>query len=430
MQGAARAGVGAAGLALVGCGDDDDDEEVRTTVPAPAQAQAEPEATVAVQTAAPAAGIDAAELLSLTAPDDILLQALGTTDNVSQIVSSALARAALPLSAADREVAFTAWRTGVGERDSGESTVALADGFGENTWRLITKMEFFLQALSYPQVKKIIYTTAQADPTKAISDMQSLIAQGVDIIVPIADSGEALLPTAIEASERGALVAVATLGVGGTPGEDYLAFIVDDLCKLGSGFAEIALRERGNDINVVELGGTPGNLLSSAWQACAEPLLDEAGARLIGKADTNWTQEGTFQEMSAFLARESKIDAIFYEYADGFLGGVRAYEQANRELDSVLTLRTDEQGIILEWDRLRADNPKFQLFFATSATFQSRIALHTAMLAAGGNAVPAIVDVPFAMREVTTPDLYNPALPPDAPISSVVPPDVLQEMFA
>lgn len=419
--------MGAAGLALVGCGDDDDDEQVQAVAPAPAEPA--PEAAVAQQTAAPAAGIDPDELLSMTAPDEILLQALGTTENVNQIVSSALARAALPLSAADREVAFSAWRTGVGERDTGELTVALADGFGENTWRLITKMEFFLQALSYPQVKRIIYTTAQADATKAISDMQSMIAQGVDIIVPIADSGEALLPTAIEASERGALVVPATLGVGGEPGEDYLAFVVDDLCKLGTKFAEIALSERGNDINVVQLGGTPGNLLSAAWQACSEPLLEEAGARLIGTADTNWTQEGTFQEMSAFLARESKIDAIFYEYSDGFLGGVRAYEQANRELDFVLTLRTDEQGLILEWDRLRADNPDFQIFMGTSGTFQSRIALHTAMLAKGGNTVPAVVDVPFAMREVTSRDLYNDDLPPDAPISSVVPPDVLQEMF-
>jgi ribose transport system substrate-binding protein len=149
----------------------------------------------------------------------------------------------------------------------------------------------------------------------------------------------------------------------------------------------------------------------------------------LGKADTNWTQEGTFQETSAFLAREPQIDAILYEYADWFLGGVRAYEQANRELDFVLTLRTDEQGLILEWDRLRVDNPDFKIFMSTGGSFQSRIALHAGMLALGGETIPANVEVPFALREVTA-ELYDSALPPDAPISSVVPQDILNEMFS
>ena len=45
---------------------------------------------------------------------------------------------------------------------------------------------------------------------------------------------------------------------------------------------------------------------------------------LLGKADTNWTQEGAFQAMSGFLAQNDNVDGVVYEYADGFRGGLRA----------------------------------------------------------------------------------------------------------
>src|SRR6185295_7295474 len=103
---------------------------------------------------------------------------------------------------------------------------------------------------------------------------------------------------------------------------------------------------KGDSVHVVELGGTPGNGLSAAWQKCSEEkMAANSKMKLLGKADTNWTQEGSFKAMSGFLAQNPQIDAVLYEYADGFRGGVRAYEAANRKLDLILSLRTDEQGL-------------------------------------------------------------------------------------
>ena len=47
----------------------------------------------------------------------------------------------------------------------------------------MSKMEFILQALTYPQIGKIIYTSAHSDLNQAIADFKSVIAQGVDVIV-------------------------------------------------------------------------------------------------------------------------------------------------------------------------------------------------------------------------------------------------------
>lgn len=374
------------------------------------------------QEGSPAAG-------ELRADPALLQKALGTTENVDPLVLAAIARASMQLSPQDRELAFRCWRDFVCDTGRGNLTVALADGFGENVWRRITHMEFVLQALSYPQVRRIIYTSARGDPSKAISDMQSLIAQRVDIIVTFPDAGEALLPTVREATRQGIIVVPYIAALGGQPGRDYLTFVAEDLCELGKQFAEFVLQQSREDvIEVVMLGGTPGNQLSASWQRCAEQqFTGNSRVQVLGKADTNWTQEGTFQAMSSFLARYSDIDAILYEYSDGFRGGVRAYQAANRPLDVILTLRTDEQGLFCDWEQV--NNPNFRIFFSAGGTFQVRIALTAAMEKKLNNRdVPGQVVVPFRMRQVER-GMCNSELPAETPFSTLVPADVLRDMF-
>lgn len=359
---------------------------------------------------------------------DLMLKALGTSDNINPIVTEAFQQAAKELTAAERELALKCWKDNVCETGRGDLTVALADGFGENVWRQVTHMEFVLQALSYPNVKKIIYTSAQGDTSKAISDMRSLIAQGVDIITTFPDAGPAILPTVKEATEQGILVVPYISSPGGDAGKDYLAFVSEDLCELGKQFVQfVADNSSESSIEIVELGGTPGNLLSSTWQKCSEAEIESnSSMKLLGKADTNWTQEGTFKAMSGFLSQNPDIDAVLYEYADGFRGGVRAYEAANREMDVIVALRTDEQGLFCDWEKI--NNPDFKIFFSSGGTFQVRIALTAAMVSLRGDDVPNLVDVPFQMKQVQK-GMCDTSLSEQMPVSSLVDGDMIGKMY-
>ena len=148
--------------------------------------------------------------------------------------------------------------------------------------------------------------------------------------------------------------------------------------------------------------------------------------KLLGKADTNWTQEGAFQAMSGFLAQNDTVDGVAYEYADGFRGGLRAYQEAGKAPDLVLALRTDEQGVFCDWEKL--NDPNFKIFFAAGMNFQSGIALTAAMTKLAGGDVPTVVDVPFRMRQVVK-GMCNPALPEDASVSSTISDDMMKTMF-
>jgi ribose transport system substrate-binding protein len=364
---------------------------------------------------------------SVDADPELLELSLGTSDTeaVPEVILAAVARAGEDVSEERLEVAMECWQeaqcnTGTG----GDLSVALADGFGENVWREVTRMEFILQALTYPEIGEIRYTTAQGDTQKAISDFQSLIAQDVDIIATFPDAGEALLPTAREATRQDIVVVPYIAGLSEEAGEDYLTYVAEDLCELGNNFAEV-LNEEVGEGKVAFLGGTPGNPLSEAWQSCEEESLSD-DLELVGRADTNWTREGTLQAMSGFLSQHPDLAGISYEYADGFLGGVRAYEAADMPINLVLTLRTDEVGVFCE--REEADNPDFRIFHSSGGSFQSRIALTAAMMQLNGESVEDRIVVPAEMREVDE-NSCREDIPGEAPISTLIPDNVMQEMY-
>ncbi|HEY4691342.1 MAG TPA: substrate-binding domain-containing protein [Anaerolineae bacterium] len=356
----------------------------------------------------------------------LLTQALGTSEGVPQIALAAIYRAGLPVDDAMRTLAIKCWKDKVCDTGSGgELTLAIADGFGENVWREITHMEAILQALTYPEIGRIMYSSARYDTQTAISDIRSFIAQDVDIIIGYPDGGDALLPAVREATERGIPYVPYAYGKIGEPGTDYLTFVGEDVCVLGQNFAAVLNQEVGTG-KVAFLGGTPGNPLSAAWQACEEAALGP-GLELIGRADTNWTREGALQAVSGFISSDPDLKGISYEYADGFLGGLRAYEAAGLPLDIVLTLRTDEVGLFCEWADM--NNPNFKIFYSAGGNFQSRIALTAAMMNLKGYAAPAEgVIVPARMRQVDE-SSCNRDVPGEYPVSSLVPIDIVAAMY-
>ena len=121
------------------------------------------------------------------------------------------------LGRADRKVnqalALRCWKNnGCTTGTGGKLTVAYIEQFGENVYRQMSKMEFILQALTYPEVGRIIYKSAHVDFNKAIADFKAAIAQGVNLIVTYPDFGDAMMPVMKEATDAGIPVATYAWG--------------------------------------------------------------------------------------------------------------------------------------------------------------------------------------------------------------------------
>src|SRR4051794_3820611 len=71
----------------------------------------------------------------------LMMKALGTTDESGPVLTESFKRAAMDLTPEQRALALKCWKASTCETGHGTVTVAYADGFGENVWRQVTKME-------------------------------------------------------------------------------------------------------------------------------------------------------------------------------------------------------------------------------------------------------------------------------------------------
>jgi ribose transport system substrate-binding protein len=364
------------------------------------------------------------------APDPAVVeQALLSKDGLPKdpmaknIVLAALDRSSTPV---DQAKALQCWQKNTCETGTGgKLTVGLADGFGGNVARQMFKMEFIMQALTYKDVGKIIYTDANLDAQKAISDMRSMIAQKVDLIVSYPDSGDALLPVYRQATQRGTPVSLWAGANLGKPGTDYMTYTGRDYCAIGKAYAKIMNENLPDGGEIALLGGTPGNKTSPQWQKCEKADLNP-NIKVVATADTSWTRQGALQAMSGILAKYPDIKGVSYDYGDAFVGAMRAFDATGKKLNVIATVETDENSLFCAWKK--AANPDFKLWTFVAAASEARMDLTAGMMKKAGAPVPSGIVTQAALKRVDE-SSCRADLAATAPPSALVPHELQEKMF-
>ena len=323
-------------------------------------------------------------------PDQALLdQALGGAASLPEgdmqrnIALAAVARASMDV---DEDLALECWKNnGCDTGTGGELKVGLADGFGGNVARQLFKMEFILQALTYPEIGTIAYTDANLDAQKAISDVRSLVAQDFDVILSYPDAGEALVPAYRAATEEGSQVVLWSNANIGEPGTDYLTFSGSDICAIGTKYGEIMNEALPDGGQIAFLGGTPGNTQSPVWQDCEREALND-NIEVVAVADTSWTRQGALEAAGGIISQYPDLDGWSYDYGDAFVGVIRAYEAAGIPMDVVATIQSDDNPMLCAWKEV--GNPNFVIHHYVALFTQGRIGLTAAMMKLQGAEVP------------------------------------------
>ena len=335
------------------------------------------------------------------------------------------------LGRADKKVnlnlALKCWKNnGCSTGTGGKLKVAYVEGFGENVYRQISKMEFILQALTYPQVGKIIYTSAHSNPTQALTDFRAAISQHVNVIVTYPDFGDAMLPVFKEATKAGIPVATYAWGFVSGPGTNYLTVVGEDTCRLGKAYAKV-MNQDVKSGNIAFLGGFPGNPLSLGWQKCEKPALNP-NIHVVANEATNWDPSKVQEVVAGILARYPDIKGWSYEYGLGMAqGAFAAYKAAGKPFNAVLTLRTDDVGMGCAADKLH--NPKLKVYYYTAGNSQIRVALTAAMMKLKGAKIPPQIVFPIQLQNQAKRDSCVKGYPQEASATSLVPLSLLHRMY-
>ena len=305
-----------------------------------------------------------------------------------------------------------------------DMTIALADGFGGNSWRRITRAEFDAEAKKCPNITKTLYTDAQGDPQKAISDFNGLVAQGVDAIITFPDAAKALLPAVKKATAAGVVVVPYIAEVGGKPGVDYTAQIGEDVVAEGEAYTEWLAKALDGKGNIVFLGGIPGNSYSDAvFEGVRKVVAANPGLKLLSDevVDTDWDPGQTQKVVAGLLTKYKQIDGIVSDYGGGSVGGIRAFIAAKRPL--VPWAANDANEFSCLWQKYHDAEPGFQIGTVSSRNWMSRVALRRAVAAVQGVPIsePTKIKLPLFEDSIAGGDLApkcDPNLPPDAILSS------------
>ncbi len=335
------------------------------------------------------------------------------------------------LGRADRKVnydlALKCWKNnGCSTGTKGKLTVAYIEQFGENVYRQMSKMEFILQALTYPGVGKIIYKSAHSDLNQGIADFKAAIAQKVSLIVSYPDYGDAMLPVMKEATDAGIPVATYAWGYVSGPGKNYLTVVGENTCNLGKAYAQI-MNTQVKSGNIAFLGGFPGNPLSLGWQKCELPALNP-NIHVVATEPTNWDPSKVQSVVAGILAAHPDIKGWSYEYGLGMAqGALAAYKAAGKPFDTVLTLRTDDVGMGCTFDQLK--DPNLKMWYYTSGNSQIRVAFTAAMMKLKGAKIPPTIVFPIQLQNQRVRDSCVKGYPQEASATSLIPLSLLHKMY-
>ncbi|HWI21290.1 MAG TPA: substrate-binding domain-containing protein [Baekduia sp.] len=277
--------------------------------------------------------------------------------------------------------------------------LGIHDAFGVNPWSQYSMAAVRSEAAKCPNVKQVV-AIGQGDLQKSLSDINGMVAQGIDALVVVPSLGPGELPAIKAATTAGVKVVPWAATPGGVAGTDYLDYVDWDPAAAGKAFAEWmakAIKDKGD---VVYLGGPAGNPVGLGMlKGFKEVFPQHPGIKLLtGYKDfpaMNWDPALAQKTMAALLAKYPRIDGVLSEDGPSMVGAMRAFTNANRPLVPITALESN--GFACTYGKLSAKNPKLAVTDMSGRSWMGRIAARKAIAAAEGlkNTEPSIYDLPL-----------------------------------
>jgi D-xylose transport system substrate-binding protein len=193
--------------------------------------------------------------------------------------------------------------------------------FQEERWK--TDEAAIKQGLA-PSGAKYISADAQANPTKQLADVESLISKGANVLIILAKDSEAILPAVKKANDEGIPV-IAYDRLIESPNVLYITF---DNVGVGRMMAKsiLAAKPEGNYVFIKGDQGDPNaDFLFSGITEVLKPAMDAGKIKNVGETYTDtWKPDNAQKEMEQLLTKNNnKVDAAVVEN-DGMAGGAVA----------------------------------------------------------------------------------------------------------
>lgn len=198
-------------------------------------------------------------------------------------------------------------------------------------WRVQMNQDLKDAAAKHPELK-LVFKDAQNDSLTQRTQVEELVAQGIDLLIISPKEAAPLTKPVAEAFKKGIPVIVLDRAV---EGDQFTVFIGGDNKKIGREAGKWVARLLGpTGGNVVELEGlmtsTPGQDRHAGFLEGLD-LPKNPGIKVIFTADMQWLEPNARKEMASALAAHPKIDVVYAHNDPGAHGAYLAAKEAGRE---------------------------------------------------------------------------------------------------
>lgn len=175
---------------------------------------------------------------------------------------------------------------------------------------------------------KYISADAQGSAAKQLTDIESLMSQGADVLLICPWDSEAIMPAVEKAASEGIPMIAYDVQIE-HPSVLYMTF---DNVGVGRLMAKEVLKVKDAG-NFAVIKGDPGDpnatFLYNGMMEVLKPSIDSGKIKIVGEASSDgWKPENAQKNMEQILtANDNKVDAVLSEN-DGMAGGVVAALQA------------------------------------------------------------------------------------------------------
>ncbi len=254
--------------------------------------------------------------------------------------------------------------------------------FVGNTWSVQLAEEFKAAAArNSDQIANVVYTESEGRVDKQISNIEDMIAKGVDAIIITPNSPSALAPVVKEAMNAGikVILCAAKVDTG-----DYTSLVTVDDTEFGKVGAQWLVEQLGGNGKIIMINGIPGISVNEERIEGAMSVFNQyPGIQVVGQAAADWDYAKAKTAVSNLLAANPQIDGVWSQGGAMTLGAIEAFQAANRPL--VPMTGEDNNGFMKKWAELAPQG--FDSIAVAKPTWLSAQALDIALDALNGKAV-------------------------------------------
>jgi ribose transport system substrate-binding protein len=210
--------------------------------------------------------------------------------------------------------------------------VGFAQTESNNPWRIAETKSF--QETAEECGWDLVYTDAAGSAAKQVADVDSMIAQGVDVIFLPPREEKPLVPAVMRAKGAGIPVFLVDRSVDATvaqPGRDYVAFLGSDFVDQGRRAADWLIENHDGEGRIIELEGTTGSSPANDRKKGFDERV--AGAdrfEIVASQSGDFARDKGRQVTETLLQAHPDANVIYAHNDEMAIGAIQALEAAGR----------------------------------------------------------------------------------------------------